>query len=386
MAFNGPPGGPSIYAPAPVTCVILDKSETMGSDRVAGSDERYGFNMLDLALRGVRVAHGVCDDHDFSLVIYSSVAAIVPVNSIGGLSPGGCANMSAAFQLAYEQMPNDPTVQSTIILLSDGRIEEDTSDPLDATKQLNKQKPHVRVHAVSIGYDANHTLMRDIADACGGVFRFACDVSSLDDTMCLTMSNVLRGDGPGRMSDNDARESVLFDMFCLCLRTNEHDTNPAWMERLIDDLQAVGTDARSVVDAMVADLRDHALPGLRLRWGRPYIMMLESSVRNRQRSNHTDESGMLFADSRVGEVETLINSMPPMKPMHQRAQAVRVGDSSYSIGDRVKYTPSQLGLSGTVNDGTITSSSRMFGEWYYRLTGSTVWYPERVLSTLTTEL
>ncbi|MBN3457863.1 VWA domain-containing protein [Mycobacterium sp. DSM 3803] len=98
--------------------------------------------------------------------------------SIDAITPSGYTPISLAMQTAANQLPNDGTPQ-TIILVSDG---EETCDipPCDTAAQLKKSHPGLTISTVGFKVDGPAAeQLRCIADSTGGIFVDAANADQL---------------------------------------------------------------------------------------------------------------------------------------------------------------------------------------------------------------
>lgn len=361
---GGPPGGPAVFVDMRPggelgasckrvhLCMVLDHSGSMSSLTTSGEREDFGHTMWDLARHcGSVAAHSMREGDTLSVVPYSTNARLLqrPVTFPGSakararlaktvsgaldkVRAGGCTNMSDAIDMAFQQMPRraSPDEYCAVVFVSDGEPQGDRRDPVRHARGLSEARPHVHLHTVSIGENARHPLMRQLAETCNGVFRFVSDGTMLGTTIVHTLANVLRGGGPGARLHGD--DAAAADLVVATLENNSTLRDVRWAVDLRDRLAGMPGAAAA---ALLHDVREEVMQGLQdeklfRKWGYAYILSLMSSVRARQRSNFKDRSGELFSGDEVARIDRVFNDLPAVKPSAHRPGVSRPAPVSMS--------------------------------------------------------
>jgi uncharacterized protein YegL len=98
------------------------------------------------------------------------------VSPIGRIAPGGGTNIYSGFSPAVETLKNANAANKHIILLTDGQ----DSEGIDYKQVIaDANKAGITVSTVGLGEDVNETLLKSIANQCGGRYYYVNDPSNL---------------------------------------------------------------------------------------------------------------------------------------------------------------------------------------------------------------
>ncbi len=194
--------------------ILLDASGSMGD--TAGAD--LGETKLDLAKEAVVEAlDEFAPDDDVGFRIFTTGLGpnqdqdwldLVPIAPLAGqretiarsvtdLTPLNGTPLYTATQDAYDDMLAgfDPTRINAIVLLSDGRNEDDRNDDLEALIENLREQAEgenadpVRIFAIAYGGDADLETLRRIAEATNAQVYDASDATTISQVFTAVVSN-----------------------------------------------------------------------------------------------------------------------------------------------------------------------------------------------------
>jgi Ca-activated chloride channel homolog len=194
--------------------ILLDASGSMGD--AAGAD--VGETKLDLAKEAVVAAlDEFAPDDDVGFRIFTTGLGpnqdqdwldLVPIAPLAGqretiarsvtdLTPLNGTPLYTATQDAYDDMLAgfDPTRINAVVLLSDGRNEDDRNDDLEALIENLREQAEgenadpVRIFAIAYGGDADLETLRRIAEATNAQVYDASDATTISQVFTAVVSN-----------------------------------------------------------------------------------------------------------------------------------------------------------------------------------------------------
>ncbi len=164
-----------------VFTLIIDQSGSMGGDKIAQARDAATF-IVDNLNEGDKFnivafesdVHTLFADHVPVTITNQNVA----FDYIDGLEAGGGTNISGSFEMAIPQFADaDPDVANIIVFLTDGQASAGitgTMEILDliASLIITNDVVGLSINTFGIGYDANESLLNQIATENNGVSEF----------------------------------------------------------------------------------------------------------------------------------------------------------------------------------------------------------------------
>lgn len=183
-----------------VFTLIIDESGSMSGDKIVQAKESAAF-----------IVNNLNEGDKFNIVVFSSgveslFADHVPVSIanqnaaldyIELISAGGSTNISGSFEMAIPDFEDaDSNEANIIVFLTDGQASEGltgTSEILDLIESLiiANDAEGLSINTFGIGYDANESLLNQIASENNGISMFfaAGDLTAVITDFYLTIQN-----------------------------------------------------------------------------------------------------------------------------------------------------------------------------------------------------
>jgi Mg-chelatase subunit ChlD len=195
---------------APVNlCAVVDVSGSMG-DRVqvkdrAGREVNDGLSVLDIVKHALRtIAHSLGPTDRFSVVAYSTKASVVvkPVEmdesgkesaltGIDGLRPDGQTNIWDGLSTALDVLREGGRGHVTaIVLLTDGQpnVVPPSGHVAMLQRYAETKKFMVPIHTFAFGYNADSSLLVEIAGETRGLYAFIPDATLVGTVFISTLA------------------------------------------------------------------------------------------------------------------------------------------------------------------------------------------------------
>ena len=183
---------PEIF-PALNLVFVIDVSGSMDGERLG--NVKRALAAFSNRLRAKDQVSIVTFATDAQVVLPSCAADVSRLNqSIENLKSGGATNLQAGLMLGYQQAMRgyDPNKTNRVILLTDGRANRGVLSPETIAKQSQAfNSEGVDLSTVGLGYDFNHELLRELADAGRGLFHFVGDCRDIEKTFVNEADSLL---------------------------------------------------------------------------------------------------------------------------------------------------------------------------------------------------
>ncbi|MGH2522054.1 MAG: VWA domain-containing protein, partial [Anaerolineales bacterium] len=118
------------------------------------------------------------------------------INAVGAIRADGGTDIFAGVKAASEQLPGDDAAVKHIILLTDGGA--NPTGIAELVRKMNAENG-ITLSSVAVGRDAAQDLLRELAEAGGGLYHFAEDPSTIpaiftEETTLATRAYIIEGE------------------------------------------------------------------------------------------------------------------------------------------------------------------------------------------------
>jgi uncharacterized membrane protein len=177
-----------LQTPSVAMVLVIDRSGSMADSYNGPGAGAAGIAKIELAKDAAYLAATQLSNTDqVGVVTFDTQAQwqvpLAPmgnpanlVSPIGRIAPGGGTNIYSGFVPAVEALKNAKAANKHIIIMTDGQ----DSEGLDYRQVIaDANKAGITVSTVGLGEDVNESLLKDIANKCGGRYYFVSDPSNL---------------------------------------------------------------------------------------------------------------------------------------------------------------------------------------------------------------